>query len=142
MTKNFSAREAGIVVLAAATSKIDALSADLARLQKAEAEGLRLQDLRKTEARRTIFKTLAKAESMPAEKSISASGSGGSLVKAAGDPSKPPAVPMAKPPASPKVAAAGAAPALPKPAKPLAAPGLAKCDKGVFGKLKANKGAF
>jgi hypothetical protein len=180
----YSPLQARDAVLKALANKVKSLSADLARLAKAEAEGFtmeaRAKDLKKSEVHKTVFQVLSKAETFisnahPAEpgkrdvtkgkpgpnlpedrkeKSVSASGSGGQLTKAAGDPASPTAKPAmpTKPPA-PKMGATmkpagvpgakvGAAPSIPTPPKAPGAAGMVKKNEpvGVFAKLKLKKG--
>ena len=56
---DISARDAGIAVVKAIANKLEAMKADLARLQKAEAEGMPLV-LKKSEVRKSVFQVLSK----------------------------------------------------------------------------------
>lgn len=146
-----SARDAGVAIVQAIKAKVEAMSADLARLQKAEAEGMPLV-LKKSEARKSVFQVLRKAETFisndhPAEpgkrdvtkgkpgpnlpedrkeKSVSAPGNGGDMKKAALDPAAAAAKPAA--PAMPKPAAALKPAGIPG-AKAGAAPSIPKPPK-------------
>ena len=59
---DISARDAGIAVVKAIANKLEAMKADLARLQKAEAEGMPLV-LKKSEVRKSVFQVLSKSVS-------------------------------------------------------------------------------
>lgn len=152
MASEYTPREAGALLVQAIAKKLEAVSADLARLQKAEAEGmaaLQPKPVRKME--KTVFQVLSKAETFisntdPAdpekrdvtkgkpgptlphdrkEKSVSAPGSGGKMEKADADPAKPTA--PVKPPA-PKLGAPAKPAGVPA-AKVGAAPSIPKPPK-------------